>query len=112
MGLYLNPPEKAIVFYVDEKPAVQAITRKSGYVETSSGAIVRGMQSTYRRNGTLNLFAALNVATGNVVSKTTQTKKRPDFQSLMDDLMKDISPEREVHDVLDNYCTHKKMKTG
>lgn len=56
VGLYLNPPRKAIVFCVDEKPTIQAITRKSGYVETSSGAIVRGMQSTYRRNGTLNLF--------------------------------------------------------
>lgn len=108
VGLYLNPPERAIVFCIDEKPTIQALTRKTGYIETSSGAIVRGMQSTYRRNGTLNLFAALNVATGSVSSKTTKTKKRTDFQSFMDDLMEGIATEQEVHVILDNYCTHKK----
>jgi transposase len=108
IGLYLNPPERAIVFSVDEKPTIQALTRKTGYVETSSGTIVRGLQSTYRRNGTLNLFAALNVATGTVLSKTTATKKRPDFQEFMDDLVRDIPPTQEVHVIIDNYCTHKK----
>lgn len=108
IGLYLNPPERAIVFCVDEKPTIQALSRKTGYVETSSGSIVRGMQSTYRRNGTLNLFAALHVATGNISSKTTKTKKRPDFQLFMDDLVRDIPQTQEIHVILDNYCTHKK----
>jgi transposase len=108
IGLYLNPPERAIVFSIDEKPTIQALSRKTGYVETSSGKVVRGLQSTYKRNGTLNLFAALNVATGEVTSKTTATKKRPDFQAFMDDLLKDIPETQEVHAIVDNYSTHKK----
>ncbi len=108
IGLYLNPPERAIVFCIDEKPAIQALSRKTGYVQTSSGKVVRGLQSTYTRHGTLNLFAALNVATGQTISKTTATKKRPDFQAFMDDVVKDIPPEQEIHVIVDNYCTHKK----
>src|SRR5580704_8574025 len=108
IGLYLNPPQNALVISVDEKPSIQALSRKTGYVETSGGKVVRGLQSTYRRNGTLNLFAALNVATGEVKSKTTKTKKRPDFQSFLDDVVKDIPNNQEIHVILDNYCTHKK----
>ena len=108
IGLYLAPPERAIVFCVDEKPSIQALSRKTGYVETSSGKVVRGLQSTYRRNGTLNLFAALNVATGEVTSKTTAAKKRPDFQAFMDDVVRDIPLTQEIHVIIDNYCTHKK----
>jgi transposase len=104
----LNPPENAFVISVDEKPSIQALSRKSGYVETSSGKIVRGLQSTYRRNGTLNLFAALNVATGEVKAKTTKSKKRPDFQEFLEDVIKDFPKDREIHVILDNYCTHKK----
>ena len=59
MGLYLNPPEKALVISVDEKPSIQALERKTGYVETDNGKIVRAYKSTYKRHGTLNLFAAL-----------------------------------------------------
>ena len=108
IGLYLNPPERAIVFSIDEKPSIQALSRKTGYVETSSGKLVRGLQSTYRRNGTLNLFAALNVATGEVKSKTTATKKRPDFQAFLDDVVKDSPLTQEIHVIVDNYSTHKK----
>ena len=108
IGLYLNPPEKAIVICVDEKPSIQALERKTGYVETSSGKIVRGLKSTYKRHGTVNLFAALKVATGEVKSKTTQSKKRPDFQEFMDDVVRDIPLDQEVHVILDNYSTHKR----
>ena len=108
VGLYLNPPERAIVFCVDEKPSIQALSRRTGYTKTSAGAVVRGVGSTYRRNGVLNLFAALNVATGHVNSKTTDTKKRVDFIAFMDQVMADILPEQQVHIILDNYCTHKK----
>jgi transposase len=108
IGLYLSPPQNALVLCVDEKPSIQALSRTTGYVQTSSGKIVRGLKSTYKRNGTLNLFAALNVATGTIQSKTTATKKRPDFQSFMDDVIKDIAPQREIHVILDNYSTHKK----
>ena len=56
--MYLAPPPKALVLSVDEKPGIQALSRRTGYVRTSSGKIVRGLKSTYRRTGTLNLFAA------------------------------------------------------
>lgn len=79
IGLYLNPPEDAIVFSVDEKPTIQAIERTRGYVRDSNGKRVRGMKSTYTRHGTLNLTAALEVATGRVFGKTTPTKTRVDF---------------------------------
>jgi len=108
IGLYLAPPQRAMVFCIDEKPSIQALSRKTGYVETTSGKVVRGLQSTYRRNGTLTLFAALQVATGEVQSKTTVTKTRVDFLAFMDDLVKDIPGTQEVHVILDNYCTHKK----
>lgn len=108
IGLYLNPPERAVVLSVDEKPSIQALSRKCGYVQTSSKKIVQGLQSTYRRNGTLNLFAALNVSTGEVKKRTTAAKKREDFQSFMDDVVKDIPADQDIHIILDNYCTHKK----
>ena len=71
---------------VDEKPSIQALQRKTGYVFTSSGKLVRGLKSTYKRHGTINLFAALNIATGTIQSKTTATKKRPDFQAFLDEM--------------------------
>src|SRR5215831_13321640 len=58
VALYLNPPLNALVLSVDEKPSIQAIERASGYVETDSGKVVRAMESTYKRHGTLNLFEA------------------------------------------------------
>jgi transposase len=108
VGLYLSPPQNAFVLSVDEKPSIQALERKTGYVCTSSGKIVRGMKSTYKRHGTINLFAALNVATGEIKSKTTQTKKRPDFQTFMEELVADIPEDQQIHVILDNYSTHKK----
>lgn len=108
IGLYLSPPDRAFVLCVDEKPSIQALSRKIGYVETSSGKIVRGLKSTYKRNGTLNLFAALNVATGQVNIKTTATKKRPDFQDFLENVTQNIPLNQTVHIILDNYCTHKK----
>ncbi|MGH8858817.1 MAG: IS630 family transposase [Polaromonas sp.] len=108
IGLYLDPPQNAIVISVDEKPSIQAIERSRGYVQTSSGKVVHGMKSTYKRHGTINLFAALNVATGVIQSKTTESKKRPDFQSFMDEVVADVPASQEVHVILDNYATHKK----
>jgi transposase len=108
IGLYLNPPECALVISVDEKPTIQAIERTTGYVKTSSGKIVRGMKSTYKRNGTINLFAALNVATGVVYGKTTTTKKRLDFQAFMDEVIADQPKDKTIHVILDNLSTHKK----
>jgi transposase len=108
VGLYLNPPEKALVISVDEKPSIQAIERATGYVQTGNGKIVKGYKSTYKRHGTLNLFAALDVATGQVTGKVTDRKTRPDFLEFMDDLVSGIPDDREVHVILDNYSSHKK----
>lgn len=108
VGLYLAPPVHALVICVDEKPSIQALERKTGYVETRNGKVVKGIQSTYKRNGTLNLFAALQVATGIVTAKTTITKTREDFIQYMDDLVREYGTQRELHVILDNYCTHKK----
>jgi transposase len=108
VGLYLNPPLNALVLSVDEKPSIQAIQRPSGYVETDSGAVVRAMKSTYKRNGTLNLFAALEIATGQVYVQTTERKKREDFRGFLDSVIAELPVSREIHVILDNYSTHKK----
>lgn len=111
VGLYLNPPVNAVVLSVDEKPSIQAIERASGYVETDSGAVVRALKSTYKRHGTLNLFAALEVGTGQVKAKITEYKKRADFQSFLDGVIADQPADKEIHVILDNYSTHKKNDT-
>ena len=107
VGLYLNPPVNALVLSVDEKPSIQAIERTSGYVETDSGKVVRGLKSTYKRHGTLNLFAALEVGTGQVKTKFTEFKKREDFRSFLDGVLADKPPDKDIHVVLDNYSPHK-----
>jgi transposase len=108
IALYLNPPEKALVISVDEKPSIQALERATGYVETDNGKIVRGLKSTYKRHGTLNLFAALEVATGAIKTSQTVLKRRAEFLQFMDQIVADAPPDRELHVILDNYCTHKK----
>ena len=108
VGLYLNPPLNAVVLSVDEKPSIQAIERLSGYVETDTGKIVRAMKSTYKRHGTLNLFAALEVGTGQVKAKITEYKKRADFQSFLDGVIAEQPADKDIHVILDNYSTHKK----
>src|SRR5271157_4277195 len=108
IGLYLNPPENALVLSVDEKPSMQALERATGYVETSNGKIVRGLKSTYKRHGTLNLFAALQVATGAVHTETTKRKRRVEFIEFMDHVVADMPAHKEVHVILDNYGIHKK----
>ena len=107
VGLYLNPPLIAVVLSVDEKPSIQAIERAAGYVETDSGKVVRGLKSTYKRHGTLNLFAALEVGTGQVRTKFTETKKREDFVGFMDGVLAEQPQDREIHVILDNYSPHK-----
>ena len=112
VGLYLDPPEKALVLCVDEKPSIQALERKTGYVETDNGKIVRAYRSTYKRHGTLNLFAALEVATGQVQTAFTQLKRREQFLQFMDQLVAETAPQQELHVILDNYGTHKNATPG
>jgi transposase len=110
VGLYLNPPENAVVLSLDEKPSIQALERATGYVYASDGKLVRGLKSTYKRHGTLNLFAALEVATGAIHTQTTARKRRVEFLAFMDQLVADLPgrPGREIHVILDNYCIHKR----
>lgn len=110
VGLYLAPPENAVVICVDEKPSVQALSRTTGYVKTRNGKTVTAVKSTYRRNGTQNLFAALEVATGVIFGKTTKYKKKADFIAFMDGLLNELPKDdgKEYHVILDNYCIHKR----
>ena len=93
---------------VDEKPSIQALERKTGYVETDNGKIVRGLKSTYKRHGTLNLFAALEVATGRDKTALTHLKRREQFLQFMDEVLAETPSDQDLHVILDNYCTHKK----
>ncbi len=106
VGLYLNPPFNAAI--LSGEPSIQVIERASGYVETNSGKVVRGLKSTYKRHGTLNLFAALEVGTGQVHTKFTEFKKREDFRSFLDGVLADQPQDREIHVILDNYSPHKR----
>lgn len=93
---------------MDEKPGSQALERATGSVETDNGKLVRGFKSTSKRHGTLNLFAALQVATGEIKANTTTLKRREEFLQFMDQIVADAPPDRQLHVILDNYCTHKK----
>ena len=108
VGLYLNPPENALVISIDEKPSIQALERATGYVETDSGKIVRGYRSTYKRHGTLNLFAALEIATGAIHTQTTKYKRRVEFLEFMDRAVAELPEDKEIHVIVDNYCIYKK----
>ena len=108
VGLYLNPPLNALVLSMDEKPSIQAKERPSGYVETDSGTVVRALKSAYKRHGTLNLFTALEVATGHVYAQTTAHKKREDFRAFLEGVIADCPAGKDIHVILDNYSTHKK----
>ena len=108
VALYLSPPEKALAISVDEKPSIQALERATGHVETDNGKIMQGLKSTCKRHGMLNVFAALEVATGLIKTKKTTLKRREEFLLFMDQIAADHPPERELHVILDNYCIHKK----
>lgn len=108
VGLYLNPPENALVVSIDEKPSIQALERARGYVRTDSSKIVRGYKSTYKRHGTLNLFAALMIATGVIRARTTERKRRVEFLEFMDEVVAELPADKEIHVILDNYCIHKR----
>src|SRR6516162_4885149 len=112
IGLYLNPPENALVLSVDKKPSIQALERATGYVQTSSGKIVQGLKSTYKRHGTVNLFAALEVATGVIRGKTTQTKKRIDFQAFMSEIIAEQPCDRQSTSSSTTTAPIRKMKLG
>ena len=108
VGLYLNPPENALVISVDEKPGSQALEPATGHVETDIRKIARGLKSRYRRHGVLNLFAALEAATGAIRTQTTQHKHRFEFTTFIDQVLAGLSADREIHVIFDNYFIQKK----
>ena len=77
-------------------------------MQLSDRKIVKALQSTYKINGTLNLFAALNTITGTLKTKTTERKTRSDFLAFMDEVITDQSTQTEIHVILDDYCIHKR----
>jgi transposase len=106
VGLYLAPPDNALVLAVDEKPAIQALERAQGYLKLPSGRALTGFAHEYKRRGTTTLFAALDVATGQIKARHTQRRRRVEFLAFMNEVIAD-HPEREIHVVLDNLNTHK-----
>lgn len=106
VGLYLNPPENAVVLCVDEKPHIQALERAQGWLRLPDGRAMRGHGHEYKRHGTTTLFAALDVATGQVRAGHYQRRRRREFLDFMNDLVAQY-PDREVHVILDNLSTHK-----
>jgi transposase len=106
VGVYLNPPENAVVLCVDEKPHIQALERAQGYLRLSNGAAVRGVSHEYKRHGTSTLFAALNVLTGNVLHKHTNRRRRDEFLEFMNEVVS-VYQDQQIEVVLDNLSTHK-----
>ena len=106
VGLYMTPPENAVVLSVDEKPSIQALERAQGYLKLPSGRAMTGQSHDYKRHGTTTLFAALEVATGKVTGKHYKRRRRVEFLDFMNRLVADY-PDREIHVILDNLSTHK-----
>jgi len=106
VGLYLNPPDHAVVFSFDEKPQIQALERAQPILPMDLGQPERQTHN-YVRHGTLDLFAALNVATGEVLGKTKKQHRAKDFVDFLRELDRAVELDLEVHLILDNLSAHK-----
>src|SRR5262245_25783163 len=106
VGLYMAPPENAIVICVDEKPSIQALERAQGYLKLPNGRALTGHSHDYKRNGTSTLFAAFEVATGKVTASHKNRRRRVEFLDFMNDIVAD-HPDTAIHVILDNLNTHK-----
>jgi transposase len=105
VGLYLNPPEKAVVLCVDEKSQIQALDRTAPILPLRPGLPEKATHD-YRRHGTTTLFAALEIATGRVTDACYDRHRKAEFL----DFLKKVArayPRRDLHVVVDNYHTHK-----
>ena len=106
VGLYMHPPHNAVVFAVDEKSQIQALQRAQPILPMDIGHPERRTHN-YLRHGTVDLFAALNVATGEVIARCTPQHRAQDFVAFLRDIDVSVEAEREVHVVLDNLSAHK-----
>jgi transposase len=106
VGLYLAPPANAAVFAVDEKPQIQALQRTAPGLPMIPGVPERRSHD-YVRHGTVDLFAALNTATGKVISKLSAQHRAIDFRDFLDDIDRQVAPGLDVHVICDNLSAHK-----
>jgi transposase len=104
VGLYLNPPEQAIVLSIDEKTQIQALERSQPPLPLRTGRAARHTHD-YKRHGVLDLYAALEIATGKVTHRVTESHTGADFLRFMKKIARRY-PRRELHIVLDNSSTH------
>ena len=111
VGLYLNPPDQALVLCLDEKSQVQALDRTRPLLPMRPGIPARQTHD-YIRNGTTSLFAALDVATGKVIGQCHRRHRHQEFLKFLHRLDADLPPTGEVHIIMDNYGTHKVPKVA
>jgi transposase len=106
VGLYLDPPERALVFCVDEKSQIQALNRSQPVLPMMPGTPQR-LTHDYVRAGTTTLFAALDIATGKVIGSLHRRHRAEEFRKFLITVDREVPDDLDVHLVLDNYATHK-----
>jgi transposase len=106
VGLYMNPPEHAVVLCVDEKSQIQALDRTQPLLPMRPGQLERRTHD-YERHGTISLFAALDVKLGTVIHEMKQRQRSVEFRKFLDKINAEVPEHLDVHLVLDNYGTHK-----
>jgi transposase len=106
VGLYMSPPDKALVLCVDEKSEVQALDRTAPLLPMRPGQIERRTHD-YRRHGTVSLFAALDAMTGSVIGSLHRQHRSVEFVKFLDQIDAAVPDDLDIHLVLDNYATHK-----
>jgi transposase len=109
VGLYLNPPDHAVVFAFDEKPQIQALQRAQPILPMDIGQPER-QTHCYTRHGTLDLFAALDVASGQVIARTKKQHRAEDFVAFLKEMNGAVEPDLDIHVILDNLSAHKAPK--
>ena len=106
VGLYLHPPENAVVLCVDEKSQIQALQRTQPLLPMGLG-YVEGVTHDYRRHGTTTLFAALDTATGQVLSRCRPRHRHQEYLNFLRQIDQNVPEDLDVHIIVDNYATHK-----
>ena len=106
VGLYLNPPDRALVLSVDEKSQIQALDRMQPMLPMRPGQAERRSHD-YRRHGTTSLFAALDVKTGKVIGELHRRHRSVEFRKFLDTIEQNVPASLDIHLILDNYGTHK-----
>ena len=106
VGLYLNPPDRALVLGVDEKSQIQALDRTAPILPLRPGLPERQTHD-YIRHGTTTLFAAFNILTGKVIGQCMPRHRSQEFVKFLGRLEKEVPPELDIHLIMDNYSTHK-----